>query len=191
MPSRPWPDCFAPPYGIWSTRNVLASLTISAPTSRRSNARLTIRRSFVNSPAWRPNPTRVGEGDRLVDVGVRRERRRSARRPPPCRRVLLRAPRAGSARRTVPSRVAAAHDRGTGGRRVLDQLHRLLGGGFVDEPADVVPSSSGFPIVSPEIRVDRRLAERVDTRRGRTARWTEMHACPARRKPPKAQRSAA
>lgn len=37
-PSRPTPDRFAPPYGMWSTRNEFTSLTISAPTSSCSNA---------------------------------------------------------------------------------------------------------------------------------------------------------
>ena len=37
-PSRPSPESFTPPYGMWSIRYVGTSLINRPPTSRRSNA---------------------------------------------------------------------------------------------------------------------------------------------------------
>jgi len=53
-PSRPKPESFDPPYGIWSARNADTSLMMTPPTSIvrcASKARLM---SFVNTPACSP-----------------------------------------------------------------------------------------------------------------------------------------
>ena len=53
-PSRPRPESFTPPYGIWSTRKLGTSPAITPPTSSSSNAIWMSPASRVNTPACSP-----------------------------------------------------------------------------------------------------------------------------------------
>jgi hypothetical protein len=53
-PSRPKPESFEPPYGIWSARKAETSFTITPPTSISRCAWKARLMSFVNTPACRP-----------------------------------------------------------------------------------------------------------------------------------------
>ena len=79
-PSRVLPESLTPPYGIWSARNVGASLTVTPPNSRRPRASSAARRLDVKMPAWRPYRVAFASVDRLVERVVRLHRADRAER---------------------------------------------------------------------------------------------------------------
>ena len=53
-PSFVFPDYLTPPYGIWSARNVGASLTVTPPNSSSCAAFIAVSRLPVKIPPWSP-----------------------------------------------------------------------------------------------------------------------------------------
>ena len=138
---------------MWSIRKVETSLTISPPTSIRSNASSIRRMSFVKMPACSPNSLLPAASIASQTSAKRFERRPPARTPPRTRRAFLvdrrehrRLPHAAVA-------LAAGEHVAPAARASREPLLDALGVGVVDQRADV-----------------RRLVERVaDHERARSA----------------------
>ena len=147
---------------MWSTRNVETSLTLSPPTSMRSKAASTSRRSFVNRPAWRPNslaPARSSASSGSVNVDSADHRREQL-----LARDLHRvgAPASSVGWKRLPSRSPPARTRAPPSTASRSHASTRSASPVPISGPTSVASSSGSPATSASKRRDEVVLEPVE-----------------------------